>query len=83
MTGRAPGLSPSRWGGLVLAAATVLLFLLMGEVASRLWEADASLWHWPNYLAEAPEPAPEAKQFAYDPTLGWTPVAGSSGKMLG
>ena len=83
VTARAGGRSPSLWGGLVVAVATVVLCLLAGEVASRRWDPAASLWHWPNYLAEAPDPAPSARQFAYDPTLGWAPVAGSSGTMLG
>ncbi len=83
MTGPAPRRTPSLWSGIVLGVATVVVCLLAGEIASRLWDPAASLWHWPNSLAEAPEPAPGAAQFAYDPTLGWAPVAGTSGTMLG
>ncbi len=83
MSGRGSGRKPSLAGGMVLAAVTVLLCLLGGEAISRLSDPDASLWRWPFRLADASQPAPGAKQFAYDPTLGWAPVAGSSGKMLG
>ncbi|TAJ97448.1 MAG: hypothetical protein EPO10_18725 [Reyranella sp.] len=83
MTNPAPGRSSSVLGGLALGAATVVFCLLAGEVATRLWDPDVSLWHWPNSLVEASEPAPGETQFAYDSILGWAPVAGSSGKMLG
>jgi hypothetical protein len=83
MSGRASGRAPSLIGGMALAAATVVICLLAGEAISRLWDPGASLWRWPFHLAEASEPAPGTTQFAYDPTLGWAPIAGSSGTMLG
>lgn len=85
MSGRASGRAPSLVGGIALAAATVLVCLLVGEALSRLSEpdADASLWRWPFRLADASQPAPGTTQFAYDATLGWVPIAGSSGTMGG
>lgn len=83
MSGRASGRKPSLVGGLALAFATVMLCLLGGEAISRLTDPQASLWHWPFRLADASSPAPGTTQFAYDATLGWAPIAGSSGTMLG
>lgn len=83
MTGRATSRAPAPIGGVAVALATVALCLLAGEAISRLWDPDASLWHWPFYFAETSDPAPGTSQFAHDPALGWAPVAGSSGKMLG
>jgi hypothetical protein len=81
--GASGGQSHSLAGGLALAVATVVLCLLGGEIAVHLWDTGESLWHWPNHLVEASEPAPGTTQFAYDPMLGWVPVAGSAGTMLG
>jgi hypothetical protein len=83
MSGRASGRAPSLVGGLALAAATVLVCLLGAEAISRLSDPNASLWRWPFRLADAAQPAPETSQFAYDATLGWAPIASSSGTMLG
>ena len=83
MSGRASGRKPSLVGGLALAAATVLLCLLGGEAISRFSDPHASLWRWPFRLADASPPAPGTTQFAYDAALGWAPIAGSSGTMLG
>ena len=87
MSGRASGRAPSLFGGLIggmaLTAASVALGLLAGEAISRLVDPDASLWRWPSWLAEKSEPDPETTQFAYDATLGWAPLAGSAGTMLG
>jgi len=83
MTARPSGRRPSLWAGLALSAASVVLCLLAGELVSRLADPDASLWRWPDLAAAAPMPAPGETQFAYDPTLGWAPVPGSSGTMLG
>lgn len=83
MSDRASGRKPSLVGGLALAAATVLFCLLVGEALSRLSDPEGSLWRWPFRLADASPPAPGTTQFAYDATLGWAPVAGSSGTMLG
>ena len=57
--------------GLALSAATVVLCLLAGELIARI------------NAVEAPKPSPSEAQFAYDPTLGWTPIPGSSGMLLG
>lgn len=83
MSGRASGRALSLVVGLALAAATVLVCLFVGEALSRLSDPNASLWRWPFRLADASQPAPETTQFAYDATLGWAPIAGSSGTMLG
>ena len=83
MTARSSGRPPSPWGGLALSAATVVLCLLAGELITRIEDPGASLWHWPDYAAVASQPAPGEAQFTYDPTLGWTPIPGSSGTMLG
>ena len=83
MIARSAGRRPSPWGGLALLAATVVLCLLAAEAVSRLVDPAASLWRWPNLAVAAPMPAPGEAQFAYHPTLGWAPVAGSSATMLG
>lgn len=83
MSGRASGRAPSLVGGLALAAATVLVCLLVGEALSRLSDPEGSLWRWPFRLVDESQPAPGTTQFAYDATLGWAPIAGSSGTMLG
>jgi lysophospholipase L1-like esterase len=66
-----------------LSAATIVLCLLAGELVTRLLDPGASLWRWPNRAVAAPMPSPGEAQFAYDPTLGWAPIPGSSGTMLG
>jgi hypothetical protein len=80
---RSSGWPPSLWGGLALSAATVVLCLLAGELITRIWDPDASLWYWPYYAVGASKPAPSEAQFTYDPTLGWIPIPGSSGTLLG
>lgn len=83
MTARFSGRQASLWGGLALSAATVVLCLLAGEFIARIMDPGASLWHWPHYTVEASKPAPWEAQFAYDPTLGWAPIRGSSGTLRG
>ena len=83
MTARGCGRPPSLPSGLALSAATVVLCLLAGELVTRLLDPDASLWRWPCYAVAEPTPTPGEAQFAYHPTLGWVPIAGSSGTMLG
>jgi hypothetical protein len=83
MTARSSGRPPSLWGGLALSAATVVVCLLAGEFITRIWDPGASLWHWPYYAVEASTPSPWEAQITFDPTLGWTPVPGSSGTLLG
>lgn len=83
MTARSSGRPPSLRGGLALSAATLVLCLLAGEFITRIWGPGASLWHWPNYAVEASRPAPSEAQVTYDPTLGWTPIPGFSGTLLG
>ena len=80
---RSGGRRSSLWSGLALSAATVVVFLLAGEFITCLWDPDASLWHWPYHPAKALKPVPGEAQFTYDPALGWVPIAGSSGTMLG
>ncbi|WP_395714195.1 SGNH/GDSL hydrolase family protein [Reyranella sp.] len=83
MTMRSSGRRPALRGGLALSGATVVVCLLVAELVSRLADPGASLWRWPNYAVAAPMTAPGEAQFAYDPTLGWAPIPGSSGTMLG
>ncbi|SEN82284.1 GDSL-like Lipase/Acylhydrolase family [Rhodospirillales bacterium URHD0017] len=83
MSARASGRPRSLWLGLALSAATIVLCLLAGEVVTRVWDPGASLWRWPSYAAEASRPSPWEARFAYDPTLGWTAIPGSSGTLLG
>ena len=83
MTARSSGRPPSLWGGLALSAATVVVCLLAGEFITRIRDPDASLWHWPYYPVEASKTSPGEAQVTYDPTLGWTPIPGSSGTLLG
>jgi hypothetical protein len=84
MSGRDSGRRrPSLIGGAVLTVATVAICLLVAEAISRLWDPEASLWHWRFHFADTSDPTPGTAQFAYDPTLGWIPIAGSSGTMLG
>lgn len=59
--------------GLALSVATVVLSLLAGEFIRRLI----------SDTVEASTPAPGEAQFTYDATLGWTPIPGSSGTLLG
>jgi hypothetical protein len=75
---------PSLSGGLALAAATVLVCLLLGEVATRLSDPEASLWHFPNYIWQATEVDAEAPlQLRYDSELGYEPRPGVSGTLKG
>lgn len=83
MTASSSRRPPSLWSGLALSAASVVLCLLAGEFVSRIVDSGASLWHWPCYAVEALKPSSWEAQFAYEPTLGWTPIAGSSGTPLG
>jgi hypothetical protein len=61
--------------------------LLAGELVTRIldpvMDPGASLWHRPYDAVEASQPASSEAQVAYDPTLGWTPIPGSSGTLLG
>lgn len=75
MTTRSPGRRRSLRGGLTLSVATVVLCLLAGEVITRLWD--------PGAAAETLKPAPGETQFTYEPMLGWTPIPGSAGTLLG
>jgi hypothetical protein len=83
MTARSSGRPRSLWSGLALSAATVVVCLLAGEFITRIGDPSASLWHWPYYAVVASQPSPGETQFTYDPTLGWAPIPGSSGAMLG
>lgn len=83
VTSRASGRPPTLRGGLALSAATVVLCLLAGEIVSRLVDPGASPWRWHYHAAEASTPAPGETQVEYDATLGWAPIPGSSGMMLG
>jgi lysophospholipase L1-like esterase len=73
MTARPSGRPRSLRGGLAPSAAAVVLCLLAGEFITRISDPGA----------ETSTPAPGEAQFAYDPSLGWAPIPGSSGTMLG
>jgi hypothetical protein len=83
MAAHSSGRPRSLRGGLALSAATVVFCLLAGELITRISDPDASLWHWPDYAVEASTPSPGEAQFTYHPTLGWTPIPGSVGTLLG
>ncbi len=83
MTARSSGPPRSLWSGLALSAGTLVLCLVAGELITRIVDPGESLWHWPYYAVVASQPSPGEALYAYDPTLGWTPVPGSSGAMLG
>jgi hypothetical protein len=55
----------------------------VGEVVTRIRDPGASLWQYPNYATRMTQPAPWEVQFTYDPTLGWDPIPGISGTLLG
>lgn len=75
---------PALSGGFALAAVTVLLCLLLGEIATRLGDPEASLWRYPNYIRLATEADAEApSQLRYDSELGYEPRPGVSGTLRG
>jgi hypothetical protein len=78
------GKRPSLRSGLALAAATVVVCLLLGEIATRLGDPEASLWRYPNYIWLATEVDAEAPlQLRYDSGLGYEPRPGVSGTLKG
>ena len=75
---------PSLRGGLALAAATVLIGLLLGEIVTRWRDPEASLWHYPNYIWLGTEVDADAPlQLRYDSELGYEPRPGVSGTLKG
>lgn len=74
---------PSTASGLLVSAITVVVVLLAGEFITRWRDPTASLWHFPNYVYEATKPAGWEVQLAYDSTLGWEPIPGKVGTLLG
>jgi hypothetical protein len=57
---------------------------MLGEIAIRIVHPSASLWHFPNYIAQATQPDPDqpANLLRYDAELGWEPRPGSSGILM-
>lgn len=74
---------PTLAGGLALSVVTVILCLLVAEGIARLVDPAASLWHYPNYIRETAHRPAEERQLAYDPLLGWSPIPGVSGTLMG
>ena len=62
-----------------LVVASIVAGLLAAEIGLRLSHDNVSLWHWPNFIAEATKPDPTAAPDAvrYDPELGWEPRPGA------
>ena len=83
MTASSPRRPPSLGGGLALSVASVVLCLLLGEAALRIRDPRASLWAYPNYIREAWPADPGDPQLRYDRELGWEPIPGFSGLLLG
>jgi hypothetical protein len=67
-----------------LAAGSLIVAFIAGEVGIRLVHPSASLWHFPNYieLADRPDPNEPADLLRYDSELGWAPQPGSSGILM-
>ena len=66
-----------------LILASIVVFLLAGEVGIRLFHPNASIWRYPNYIAETVKPDPNAARdtIQYDPELGYAPVPNSTGML--
>jgi lysophospholipase L1-like esterase len=62
-----------------LVVASIVAVLLAGEIGMRLTHDHVSLWHWPNFIAEAAKPDPTAVLDAvrHDAELGWVPRPGA------
>lgn len=77
---------PSLRGGLALSFTTVVICLLLAEIADRLRDPDASLWRYPNYIetwAAARHDPEERHTIRYDSELGFEPIPDSLGKAGG
>ena len=68
--------------GLVLAS--LVFFFVASEFFLRAFMGGGSLWHYPNYIVvgNAPDPEHDA-QMRYDPLLGYEPIPGYRGTLLG
>ena len=81
---RSPVQRHSLLGSLGLTVAAVLLCLLTGEIAGRLFSPTASLWRYPNYIALVILPDNEHEsQMRYDPELGHEPLPRFAGLLKG
>ena len=79
---RSPVQRHSLSGSLGLTVAAVLLCLLTGEIAVRLFNPTASLWRYPNYIALITLPDNEHEsQMRYDPELGHEPLPRFAGRI--
>ena len=67
-----------------LVTASLLVTALLGEIGIRIVHPSASLWYFPNYIAQATQPDPDqpANLLRYDAELGWEPQPGSSGILM-
>ncbi len=74
---------PSLAGGLALSFVTIVVCLLVGEAVIRLVDPSASLWRYPNYIRETARHPVQERQLTYDSTLGWSPIPGVSGTLMG
>lgn len=75
---------PSLWGGLALAAFTILICLLAAEMALR-WRTSAELlWQFPNFIhLDLKSDESERPQLRYDRELGWDLQPGAKGLLAG
>ena len=73
-------------GGSILSFATVVLCLLVGELAVRLFDPSASLWRYPNLAMQDRKANTDivmANQMRYDELLGHQPQENFAGTFLG
>jgi hypothetical protein len=68
---------------MALSMATIVLCLLVAEATTRLFDPSASLWRYPNYIHEGTPHSVKDPQLVYDPRLGWEPIPGLSGTLMG
>jgi hypothetical protein len=70
--------------GLLLAAVTVVICLLVAEMALRLRTSASLLWHYPNFIQlDLRSDESERPQLRYDSMLGWDLQPGASGLLAG
>lgn len=84
MNGPAPLRRPFVRSGLLLAAVTVVICLLVAEMALRLRTSASLLWHYPNFIQlDLRSDESERPQLRYDSMLGWDLQPGASGLLAG
>ena len=69
---------------LALFGVSVLFSLILAELLARAVLGGGTLWRWPNYVVLARTPDPEhVSQMHYDAELGYEPVPGYRGRLVG